>query len=95
MTSWCRDETLALPPERWRRVGQSGEPERNLEEYPVTDEHIKGTISKAEGKVEEGLGKLTGNREKQVHGKARQGQGDAQKGLGDVQDAVRKPKRKA
>jgi uncharacterized protein YjbJ (UPF0337 family) len=60
----------------------------------VTDEHIKGAISKVEGKVEEGLGKLTGDKRQQARGKVRQVQGDAQKGLGDVQDAVRRPKDK-
>ena len=60
----------------------------------MTDEHIKGAISKAEGKVEEGLGKLTGNRRQQAHGKVKQVQGDAQKGLGDIQDAVRGPQDK-
>jgi uncharacterized protein YjbJ (UPF0337 family) len=60
----------------------------------MTDEHIKGDISKAKGKVEEGLGRLTGDRQQEAHGKARQLQGDAQKGLGDVQDAVRGLKKK-
>ncbi len=31
----------------------------------MTDEHTKGAISKATGKVEEGLGKLTGNKEQE------------------------------
>ena len=61
----------------------------------MTDQHTKGAISKAEGKVEEGLGRLTGDKEEQVHGQAKQVQGTAQKGLGDIQDAVRKPKPKA
>jgi uncharacterized protein YjbJ (UPF0337 family) len=60
----------------------------------MSDEHIKGAISTAEGKVEEGLGKLTGDKEAQAHGKAKQVQGAAQKGLGDVQDAIRVPKDK-
>jgi uncharacterized protein YjbJ (UPF0337 family) len=47
----------------------------------MTDEHVKGTVNRARGKVEEGLGKV-----------ARQVQGSAQKGLGNVQDADRKPK---
>ena len=58
----------------------------------MSDEHVKGTLSKARGNGEEGLGKVTGNKREQVRGKARQVQGDAQKGLGDIQDAVRKPK---
>ncbi len=58
----------------------------------MTDEHIKGAISKAEGTVEAGLGKLTHNRKQQAHGKAKQVQGAAQNGLGDVQDTVRGPK---
>lgn len=58
----------------------------------MSDEHVKGTLSKAQGKVEEGLGKVTGNKQEQARGKARQVQGDAQNGLGNVQDAVRKSK---
>ncbi len=61
----------------------------------MTDQHTKGAISKAQGKVEEGLGKVTGDKRRQVQGVARQVQGDAQgflgdaQGfLGDVQDAV-------
>ena len=61
----------------------------------MSDEHTKGAISTAKGKVEEGLGKLTGDKEAQVHGKAKQVQGAAQKGLGDVQDAIREPKDKS
>ena len=60
----------------------------------MTDEHVKGTLSKARGKVEEGLGKVTGSKQEQVRGKGRQVQGSAQKGLGDVQGAIRKPKNK-
>jgi uncharacterized protein YjbJ (UPF0337 family) len=56
----------------------------------MADEHVKGAVSKAEGKVEEGLGKLTGDERQQARGRTRQLQGDAQKGLGDIQDAVRK-----
>jgi uncharacterized protein YjbJ (UPF0337 family) len=54
----------------------------------MTDQHTKGAISKAQGKVEEGLGKVTGDKRRQVQGVARQVQGDAQGFLGDVQDAV-------
>jgi uncharacterized protein YjbJ (UPF0337 family) len=60
----------------------------------MSDEHVKGTLNKAQGKGEEGLGKVTGNKQEQGRGKARQVQGNAQKGLGDIQDAVRKPKNK-
>jgi len=60
----------------------------------MTDEHTKGTISKAKGTIEEGLGKLTGDKEEQAHGKAKQVQGDAQEKLGDIQDAIREPKSK-
>ena len=56
----------------------------------MTDEHTKGTISKAKGIVEEEAGKLTGNRRQEARGKAKQIQGAAQQGLGDVQDAVRR-----
>jgi len=65
----------------------------------MTDEHTKGAVTKALGKVEEGLGTLTGDKETQAHGRAKQVQGDAQKGLGDIQDAIqdaiRSPKHKA
>jgi uncharacterized protein YjbJ (UPF0337 family) len=57
----------------------------------MTDEHAKGTVSEAQGKVEEGLGTLTGNRRQEATGKARQLKGAGQKALGDVQDAVQKP----
>jgi len=60
----------------------------------MTDEHTKGAMSRAQGKVEEALGKVTGDKEEQTHGKAKQVQGHAQKVLGDVQDAVREPKAK-
>jgi uncharacterized protein YjbJ (UPF0337 family) len=58
----------------------------------MTDEHVKGTLSKARSKVEEGLGKVTGHKREQVRGERRQVQGNAQKSLGDVQGAIRKPK---
>lgn len=57
----------------------------------MTNEHVKGAISKAQGKVEETLGRLTGNRKQQAKGDVRQVQGEAQQALGDVQDAVRTP----
>ena len=60
----------------------------------MADEHVKGTLSQARGKVEEELGTVTGNTRQQVRGTARQVQGDAQKGLGDLQDAVREQKRR-
>jgi uncharacterized protein YjbJ (UPF0337 family) len=58
----------------------------------MADEHVKGSLSQARGKVEEGLGKVTGDKREQLRGKARQVQGYAQKGLGDLQNAFRKPK---
>ena len=58
----------------------------------MSDEHVKGTLSKAQGTVEEGLGKVTGSKQEQARGKARQVQGSAQHGLGDIQDAARKSK---
>lgn len=60
----------------------------------MTDEHTKGAISKAQGKVEVWLGKLTGSKKKQVQGQARQVQGSGQEGLADIQDAVRGPEAK-
>jgi uncharacterized protein YjbJ (UPF0337 family) len=61
----------------------------------MTDEHTKGDISTAEGKIEEGVGTLAGDRHEQAHGKAKQVQGDAQQVLGDAQDAVRRSNDKA
>ncbi len=61
----------------------------------MTDEHTKGAISKATGKVEEGLGKLTGNKEQELHGKVKQVQGAGQESLGDIQDAIRGDKDEA
>jgi len=60
----------------------------------MTNEHVKGAISKAHRKVEEGLGTLTGNKKQQARGTVRQVQGAAQQGLGDVQAAVRRHKGK-
>lgn len=57
----------------------------------MTDQHTKGAINKAEGKVEEGVGKLTGDRKMQAKGKAKQVQGSAQQGLGHIQDAIKRP----
>lgn len=57
----------------------------------MTDEHLKGTLNKARGRVEEGLGKVTGDKSAQVRGKVRQLQGSAQEGLGNIESAVRRP----
>ena len=57
----------------------------------MTDEHTKGDINKAKGKVEEGIGKLTGDRKEEDKGKAKQVRGSAQQSLGDIQDVVRLP----
>ena len=56
----------------------------------MTDQHVKGAISKTRGKTEELLGKASGDKEQEAQGKLRQAQGEAQGVLGDVQDAVRK-----
>jgi len=32
----------------------------------MTDEHVKGTVNRARGKVEEGLGKVAGSKQDQV-----------------------------
>lgn len=58
----------------------------------MTDEHIKGTVSKARGIAEQAVGKLTGDGRRQRRGRARQVQGAAQKGLGDLQDALGGPR---
>lgn len=60
----------------------------------MTDQHTKGAISKARGKLEELVGSLTGSKTTKVKGQARQVQGAAQEGLGDVQDVVSTPKSK-
>ena len=91
MTRWSRGGTLALASQNARGTLTGTTKWRNDD---VTDEHIKGTITKAEGKIEEGLGKLAGNKEQEAHGKIKQVQGDMQKSLGDIQDAVREPKSK-
>ena len=57
----------------------------------MSEEHTKGTLNKAQGKVIEGYGKLTGNRRDQARGKAKQVQGYAQQRLGSIADAVRRP----
>jgi uncharacterized protein YjbJ (UPF0337 family) len=57
----------------------------------VTDEHAKGTVNKATGKIQEWVGKLTGSRKTQLKGDVKQVQGSAQQGLGDAQDTVRGP----
>ncbi len=54
----------------------------------MTDEHVKGTVSQAQGKVEEAFGKLIGDRRRQRRGRSRQVQGFAQMRLGDLQDAL-------
>lgn len=56
----------------------------------MTDQHVKGAINKAGGKVEETAGKVTGDKEQEAKGKVKQVQGVAQEGLGDIQDAARK-----
>jgi uncharacterized protein YjbJ (UPF0337 family) len=73
-------------------VARPHTPGMNMRKVDMTDEHIKGAVSKAKGTIEEGLGKLTHNRKQQAHGKATQVQGAAQSGLGDVQDKLRRPK---
>ena len=61
----------------------------------MANEHTKGVISEAQGKVEDGFGALTGNRRLQAEGRARQVKGAAQKALGTIQDAARKPTKPA
>ena len=77
-----------IVPARWPTRTQRS---RGLKGIPdMTDQHTKGSISKAQGKVEEGLGKVTGDEPKQARGKIRQVQGEVQQGLGDVQDTIRR-----
>ncbi|MBI2762360.1 MAG: CsbD family protein [Chloroflexi bacterium] len=59
----------------------------------MADQHIKGTVSRARGRIEETAGKLTGDRRTEAKGKLRQVQGKAQQGLGDVQDVVDKARK--
>lgn len=56
----------------------------------MTDQHIKGTVSKAKGRIEEGLGKLTGDKQQQAKGKAERLRGSVQQGMGSIHDAVRR-----
>jgi uncharacterized protein YjbJ (UPF0337 family) len=58
------------------------------EELEMSDEHIRGSISQAQGAVEHVIGTLTRDKRMRQLGKARHVQGTAQKGLGDVQDAL-------
>jgi uncharacterized protein YjbJ (UPF0337 family) len=57
----------------------------------MNGDHIKGTITKLEGKVEETVAKVTGDKGSELHGKAKQVQGEAQMTLGDVRDALDRP----
>jgi len=54
----------------------------------MTDQQIKGKISKAQGKLEEELGELTGDKRQEARGKLRQVKGAIQEGVGDVEAAV-------
>ena len=54
----------------------------------MSDEHIRGTMSHAQGVVEQVVGTLTRDRPMQRLGRARHAQGSAQQGLGNVQDAL-------
>jgi uncharacterized protein YjbJ (UPF0337 family) len=69
----------------------TGVGEHGWRSIEMTDEHTKGDINKAKGKVDEGIRKLTGDRKGQIKGKAKQVQGSAQQTLGDIQDIARLP----
>ncbi len=58
----------------------------------MTDEHTKGTSTKAKGEIEETAGKVTGNKEQEAHGQVKQVEGEAQKAAADIQDAVQNPR---
>jgi uncharacterized protein YjbJ (UPF0337 family) len=99
MTWRGRDGTLAVASTLGRERSAEAEHPRDTDgprrrTIDMTDEHTKGTISKATGDVEEGLGKLTGNKEQELHGKAKQVQGAGQEALGDIQDVVQGSKDK-
>jgi uncharacterized protein YjbJ (UPF0337 family) len=54
----------------------------------MSDEHIRGSVSQAQGIAEQVVGTLLRDAPMQRLGKARHAQGSAQKGLGNVQDAL-------
>jgi uncharacterized protein YjbJ (UPF0337 family) len=54
----------------------------------MSDEHIRGSVSQAQGIVEQAVGTLLRDAPMRRLGKARHAQGSAQKGLGNVQDAL-------
>ena len=80
---------------RWRSVDPpNATQDADARSSDMSDEHVKGTVSKVEGKVEEVAGKVTGNKSQEIQGKAKQVQGSGQQGLGDLQDAISKPTNK-
>jgi uncharacterized protein YjbJ (UPF0337 family) len=54
----------------------------------MSDEHIRGNVSQAQGVVEQVVGTLIRDTKMRNLGRARHAQGSAQKGLGDVQDVL-------
>lgn len=56
----------------------------------MTDQHLKGAVSTANGTVNEGVGKLTGDRKLETKGQIQKVEGKARSGTGDVEDAVHK-----
>jgi uncharacterized protein YjbJ (UPF0337 family) len=54
----------------------------------MSDEHIKGSVSHAQGIMEQAVGTLIRDRPMQRLGRARRAQGSAQQGLGDIQDVL-------
>jgi uncharacterized protein YjbJ (UPF0337 family) len=54
----------------------------------MSDEHIRGSVSQAQGVVEQVVGTLIRDTRMRKLGQARHAQGSAQKGLGNVQDAL-------
>jgi uncharacterized protein YjbJ (UPF0337 family) len=53
----------------------------------MNQDHVKGGLKDAGGKVQEEVGKLTGNEKQQLKGLKNQAEGKVQKGVGDVKEA--------
>jgi uncharacterized protein YjbJ (UPF0337 family) len=55
----------------------------------MSEEHVKGAVEKAGGRVKEAAGALTGNERLKSEGKLDQVKGTAHQAWGDVKDAAK------
>jgi uncharacterized protein YjbJ (UPF0337 family) len=55
----------------------------------MSEEHIKGGLEKAGGRIKEAAGTLTGNERLKSEGRLDQVKGGAHQALGDVKDAAK------